>query len=531
MGRPASDSVLRTPKRDAPGSAEQPKDARRGQRLDERVLAIPVALFVLALAVPISVEIGGMRLSLYRVVLLATLPFLILRWLGGHAGPLRVADLTVILLALWAMTAFGVHHGASTAIEAGGIFFVETAGAYFMGRVLIRSSAALRATARLLFYIMLFIAPFAVIEALTGRNILLEVASLIGDVPPTRRGDGERLGLTRVQGPFDHSILFGVFCGTAISLAFYVVGYGKSLLRRLAGTLAVFVTAALSLSSGPLAGMMMQLYLITWDMVFARLKSRWTILAVLAGLAYLVVELNSQRSASEIFISYFALNAGTAWARLHIWNFGTASILQNPLFGVGLNEWDRPYWLGSSLDMFWIVPGVRHGIPAMALMLISFFAVYLPMVVRRGLDDLQHHCRLGLLLSLSGLFVMGWTVHYWNATYALLMFLIGSGVWLLDARPETRPADSPATTPRTDQDERADAGPSFQRSPRPVDRTRSEETRAPETKAGISDPMPFSRAHLASARTERPAAPMTRQTQQARERSDDPENDGRKRPR
>ncbi len=97
--------------------------------------------------------------------------------------------------------------------------------------------------------------------------------------------------------------------------------------------------------------------------------------------------------------------------------------------------------MSTSIDMFWVVYGVRHGVPAMLLIFLAFFAVFVPLTFRRGLDERQSDYRLGILFCLAGFFLTGWTVHYWNATYALFVFLLGSGVWLLDATP------GPARTP------------------------------------------------------------------------------------
>ena len=41
-------------------------------------------------------------------------------------------------------------------------------------------------------------------------------------------------------------------------------------------------------------------------------------------------------------------------------------------------------------------------------------------------------CRYGLLITLMGLYICGWTVAYWNATQVWLFFLLGSTSWLRD---------------------------------------------------------------------------------------------------
>ncbi len=53
---------------------------------------------------------------------------------------------------------------------------------------------------------------------------------------------------------------------------------------------------------------------------------------------------------------------------------------------------------------------------------------------------------MGFLGGMVSLFVAGWAVHFWNEPYVLLMFLMGSGVWLLD-HDETPPAPPPSSEP------------------------------------------------------------------------------------
>jgi hypothetical protein len=434
------------------------EQARRSQA---RSLALPVALFLLALISPFLLEVGGARLSAYRIVLLVMTPVLMYFWMVGRAGRIRLADVAVLLLCLWVALSFTVVHGPGVGIEAGGIFFVETMGAYLLARVFIRSMAAFRAMAKLLFWMAMVFLPFAVIEATTGKNILLDFASSIWDTHIRIRKE-PRLGLDRVQATFEHPILFGVFCGNVIGLTHIVLGYGQSFLRRSSRTALVFLTAAFSLSAGPLTGMVAQFNLIVWNTIFAGLKSRWIALAGLGAAGLVFIEIAATRSAPVIFINLFAFNEHSAYMRVHIWNFGTASILNHPVFGIGFGEWERPSWMSASIDMFWIVHGVRHGIPAMAMTLLAFFAIYLPLAFRRNLGSFRHDCRLGLLFSLTGFFLMGWTVHYWNAVYALFLFMLGSGVWLLDEEtaddPDMAEAEAPPSPGRTDA-----AAPAFSR--------------------------------------------------------------------
>ncbi len=391
-----------------------------------------VTLYLLALLLPFILQLGGLRLSAYRILLLfATVPLLVL-WLRGEAGQKRVADFAILGLCLWSVISLLVLHGPQVAVEAGGIFFVETAGAYFLGRCLVRTPGQFLTVARTLFFMVMLLMPFAIIEAVTGRNIPLDTMDKLW--PSYERMIKEpRWGMYRVQATFEHPILFGMFCGSVIGLAYMVVGHGKGLAKRLGLAFATFFTAGFSLSSGPLSGMVTQLLMISWDSILRNLQARWKILAVLTAIAYAVVEIGSNRPAAAVFIGYFSFNEYSAYLRLHIWNFGMASVLDHPIFGLGFNEWERPYWLGTSVDMFWIVYAIRHGFPAMFFTLLAFFSVYIPLWRKRGLSDRVSNYRLGALFSLTAWFMTGWTVHFWNGTYVLFLFLLGSSLWFLDA--------------------------------------------------------------------------------------------------
>ena len=41
---------------------------------------------------------------------------------------------------------------------------------------------------------------------------------------------------------------------------------------------------------------------------------------------------------------------------------------------------------------------------------------------------------------MTGFFLAGWTVAFWDHAYVFFLFLMGSGVWMLDVRPKERAA-------------------------------------------------------------------------------------------
>ncbi|MBY8978059.1 hypothetical protein KHP62_19770 [Rhodobacteraceae bacterium NNCM2] len=401
-------------------------------------LAFPVAIFLIALFLPFIVNVGGLRLTPARATLVLMILPLIFYWISGRAGAIRLADITLFAFCLWCTLSFVIIHGFE-AIEAAGILFIETMGAYLLGRVFIRNADDFHAMVLFLFRIILLLLPFAIIEALTSRALLIEVANAIGNSHAIVQKE-PRWGLDRVQGPFEHPILFGVACGTMLTLVYFVLGYGSSWLWRNVKTAFVGLTAALSLSSGPLSALMAQTLLLVYDGVFKKIRPRWIILAVCAFCLTVLIELVANRNSAEIFISYFAFSQATAYNRIHIWTYGFASVLKHPVFGIGFNDWVRPYYMTASIDMFWLVPAVRHGLPAALLLQFSFFSILLGAIFTKLRDPRLAAYRLGFVLCLIGYYVAGWTVHYWNEVYLHFMFILGSGVWMIAPREKKRKA-------------------------------------------------------------------------------------------
>lgn len=398
--------------------------------------------FIIGLIFPLFIYIGPLRLSAYRVVLLVAFFPALFFWLSGRAGPIRLPDICVLVICLWSTVSLTVVQGFAAMFETIGILWIETLGAYLLGRCYIRTPAAFFAFVLVLFRIGLLLLPFALYEFYTGQSPLIALFEKIGQTY-TQNSQPARLGFERVQGPFTHPIHFGVFFGAIIGLSYYVLGYGQSWLSRIwRSGLAVFLCLT-SLSSGPLVAAMSQIIFITWDVIMKSVRSRWYIFTGLALLAFIVVDMISNRTPFHVLISYLAFSEETAYNRIHIWNFGTKSIWANPVFGIGLSDnWARPYWMSPSADMFWILPAMRHGVVVWIAYLTLFFSVFLTVIYRQGLGERMQWYRMGYISTMSGLFVVGWTVHFWDALFVFFMFLLASGMWMLDWKETDEDDDS-----------------------------------------------------------------------------------------
>jgi hypothetical protein len=399
-----------------------------------------VFLFLIALFLPMEMWIGSLRLSPYRVVLLAMVLPCLGMWMAGKAGRIRTADIVLLFFCVWCTLSLIVIHGLAFSVEPSGMLWIETFGSYLLARCYIQDGDDFYNAIQLLFRIVAILFPFAVFELVTGRDISYDLFAAILPMAPFSNMP-PRWGLARVQSVFDHPILFGVCTGSIFALVHQVLGYRESFFQRSLKIGIVGATSFMSLSAGPITALVSQGLLLLWNWVLGATQLRWKILIGLVLVAVLTIELSANRSLPEIFIGYFSFDTESAWYRIVIWRYGTASIMRHPFFGTGMNEWEHPAFVSfSSIDMFWLIHGIQHGLPAALLMLMAFFSICLGVSFRKGLDDKLIQYRTGFLISMTGLFLVGWTVDFWTSAYAFVLFLMGSGVWMLDREPKEKTA-------------------------------------------------------------------------------------------
>lgn len=399
---------------------------------------IPVALFFVAMMLPtaVSINLGGLRLSVYRVVLLVMIFPMIVQLLSGRRCRINIFDLLVLAHCAWALLALINWGGVAQGIESGGIYIVEFAGAYLLGRLYVRSYDDFASVARAYVAIVIASLLFTVPEALTGIHILHDgISGAVGG--PKAPYIEPRMGVERTFGPFDHPILYGVFSASAFSLAYFVVAERRLMnyrgMAKVAGvTLATFMSA----SGGPYLVLMMQGFVGAWERFLGKVQGRWAALFTLFGLAYLAIDIFSTKTPFHVFVNYFTFSKESAYNRILIFEFGTAEVARHPIFGIGLGDWERPSWMSDSMDNFWLVTAVRYGIPALLLLLGLLLGLVWAVGRRKGLPPEWRRARHAWAFTLFGISVAAATVHLWNALFVLFLFLIGAGAWLLDAQPE-----------------------------------------------------------------------------------------------
>ncbi len=417
-----------------------------------RVFGVPlaVAVFFVAMMLPtaVSVNLGGLRLSAYRVVLIVMFLPMLVQLLSGQKGRIHLFDMLVFAHCGWAVLALINWGGLAQGIESGGIYVVEFAGAYLLGRLYIRSYADFAAVARA--YVALVVATlvFTVPESLTGIHILHDgISGAVGG--PMAPFIEPRMGLERTFGPFDHPILYGVFSASAFSLAYFVVAARRLMnfagMAQVAGVgLATFMSA----SGGPYVVLVMQGFVGAWERALGKVKGRWAALFTLFGLTYLAIDLFSTKTPFHVFVNYFTFSKQSAYNRILIFEYGTAEVARHPVFGIGLGDWERPVWMSDSMDNFWLVTAVRYGVPALLLLLGLLLGLVYAAGQRKNLPPEWRRARHAWAFTLFGITVAAATVHLWNALFVLFMFLIGAGAWLIDAKPDRARPEARIGAPR-----------------------------------------------------------------------------------
>lgn len=409
------------------------------------LLAALAVLFLCSLSLPNVIFLGGIRLTPYRFLLLVGFVPIMLAWMQGQGGEKRSFDYCMILSILWSMLALIVIHGFDRGGEAAIILMIEGMGAFFLARVAIRNTTDFTKMLKLHLLILLVLFPFSIFETMTGRPLIVEIAQKIGPAVSII-SDPSRMGLERVQGPFEHSILYGAFCASAFGGAYYVLKSG--LFSKIVTVPIIVASTVISVSSAALLAVVFQFVLIIYDHATRTIHRRWTIFGWGMAALYVLIDMLSNRNPFHVVVSYLTFNTGSAYNRILIWRYGTDNVAKNPLFGLGFNDWERPHWMGASVDNFWLLLAMRHGLPTIIFLIAATFLILRKISWADLRSPLPRNCRAAYLTVMGGMILASATVHYWNAMYVWFIFLIGSGSFLLDIQ-ETGDAKEETSSKRS----------------------------------------------------------------------------------
>ena len=398
-------------------------------------LPLPVWLYLLAVVIPIGFQAGPLAMTTLRLLLLVMIVPLMIQLLMGRYGKILITDILFVAHIGWAVVALAVNNPDQVVQQVGSVG-MEFLGGYVMGRAYIRTPEAFAALCRALVLIVLCTVPLALHEALTGRPLLIEYLRRFGLTATGIVTIEGRMGLERVQAVFAHPIHYGLFCSVAFSLAFVALQDMTGGVRRYVSSALIAGAGFLALSSGALLAISAQIALILWAAIFAKVTWRWWLLLGLFAVAYVIIDIFSNRTPIKVFMSYATFSAHNAYWRSIIFEWGMKSVWIHPLYGIGMNDWVRPWYMHSgSMDNFWLVMAVRYGIPGFVPLALGFI-IAIARIMRRDFagDAMLILFRRAWVFTFLGLSFTMSTVHIWTNVYSFVFFMFGAGMWLITAK-------------------------------------------------------------------------------------------------
>jgi len=414
-------------------------------------LPLLTKVVLVSLLVPAYFSVGPLAMTPSKLVFLLIVPVLTVRLLRGDYGRILAPDILLFGYAIWMTLAMLANHSVRVAIEYTGSNTVILLGGYLTARATIRNRETFLALIRFLSIAVILTFPFALYEVITSRTTIPRwLASLPGITSHSDINHDPRFGMWRAQVVFPHPIHYGIFCSLAFSLFYEGLAERLRWVRRALGTGVIGVCCFMSVSSGPVLAMLVQMGLIGWNSTLRRVRHRWMIFWVLAIVGYIVAEIASSRSAIYAIVSRLSFSSSTAFSRRILFNYGVEQIGRTPVLGVGYNSWPLPAWMTGSVDNFWLFVAVRFGLPAFLLLAAAFIV---PMIIigRRDFSaapELNAMRRAWIFTMTSVILVMA-TVAIWGELYSLVLFTLASGLWMTTAAAEpVRSAAAPHSTAR-----------------------------------------------------------------------------------
>lgn len=394
---------------------------------------VPLVLLFYATLLPPEVRLvfAGQNLYAPRLVAFALLPWLIYRIASGHFR-YRHLDLLLIGGAVWMMVSFSVYYDIATGLRRAGGMAFDVVAPYLLARLCITDCASLR---RFLVLIApgIFLAGLSLAaEGLLGRHLVRPLATRIfGSLAYYQEGSAigdsylsveYRLGLLRAYGPFSHPILAGLFMASMLPLFALSKLRGWPLyLGVTSGIFAIFAG-----SSAAYLLLILALVLVLFEQVQERITFvGWRMFLFGMTVVALGAHVASQNGLISV-LTRFTLNPETAAWRVYIWENGSRSVEQNPYFGVGFSDYDQLAHTIESIDNYWLLLAVRHGLPTPVLLgLLVIVAVVLLCTVSTRICKSDQKLFKGLAISLTLLAILAFTVALIGSIMTWFYMLLG----------------------------------------------------------------------------------------------------------
>lgn len=399
--------------------------------------AIFAVIFYLFLLPPqFNPEPGGFLIAPGRIGLALGVYWVLAAYLHREIR-LLLPDGLVLGMIVWIFLSLYMTMEVDAAISGTISQLLDISLAYFVGRALIRSPRDFR-------LFLIFVAPgLAVVgliimaESILGSPFLQQTAYALTGIGRAPQNIF-RFGLLRSLGPFPHPILAGVVMGSFLPL------YAMSGLRgwpKWLGMMAPF-SGIFTWSSASFVSLAASIALTVYNRLTELIANlNWRLFLLGLGMAVAVLELLSQSGLFRLVMRYAGFNQGSSYNRVLIWNWGTESVMANPLWGIGYNDWVRPRWMSASIDNYWLLMTMQHGVVLLFLLL----GLLLYALIRLGkssinLPRVDRRLHVGIAIAIVVYAVGAFSVSLWLAAQSWFFALLGIGVSLATTSPAGTPA-------------------------------------------------------------------------------------------
>lgn len=387
--------------------------------MNSGIWAFLVFFLLSLLPAELYLEIAGIRLEAYRLFLLIYTALNFQRMLQARYEKF---ELWLFMFCAWSLMSFVVVHGVS-GVQSGIIRFLEVGVVYYIGRdACVRGGKrAVKAIILSVSIAFVFMIPLALVESGDGIRITHVIAANIAGVETTTFiGDNYfRYGVYRSSVVFSHPILYSVIAMSLIVLTWYLF---TGVLRYLF-VFGYLVAAYTSMTSAGFIMLGMQVGLIVLDRLNNQIPGIRKNVVRLGLLVLILLQLFTNQGAIKLLLNILALNPETAFARYYQWENAWDDVMRNKVFGIGFNQWTRPWWMPESIDSYWLHMAVVHGLVGVTI--ISVFWILLFRYLFSSYQISRDRIIFVMSCAVLGIIFGGITVAFFDRAQTFLYLFLG----------------------------------------------------------------------------------------------------------
>lgn len=378
---------------------------------------------------------GQIRLEPYRIFLILAALLLAPKLIKHKYDKKELALLAYC--GLCAVSYIYVH--GTQGIQSALILILEVFISYFIGMSINGNLKQFKKCITLIMTFFLILAPFAIIESQNGYRLFhVAFANMMGTETLENLSEGYfRHGLYRASTVFSHPILYSVIATMYLSLIFYFYRPPTIIILSI-GVITAIIT---SVTSAGLLMVILMTILYLMQKIKKNIKSIYKIAVIIAISSYTFLSIASNRGPVQVLIQISSLNPETAYTRYLQWQFASIDIFNHPIFGIGFNEWTRPFWLSSSVDSYWLLTVLQNGFPAL-LALSIFFILSLKQYWNEfnATSDKLFFC---FFVSICAFTLAAFTVDYFDRAQLMLFLTMGFYNSFVSKKPLSVQRESP----------------------------------------------------------------------------------------